>query len=239
MLFRSEKAFDLSMTLPMNAIESRAHRAVQRISSVSLPDSPGVVRRAIEQFNQQIHASQNQRVQQQRQGCSRQASRTSDVFDESMIESQYARHNNKQRNLECAMLFCGLDLIQLNKSSVSNWSDTQISSDLESEFHDDLEDVLRMSSSDLWDETDLATFPHTPDSAISDMESDWWLEQSLTDGTSHRYLHPTLIEKRRQLKHVESKQKEKLEQLHVKLERLRTSAKKVKKSKRANSSSVN
>lgn len=138
----------------------------------------------------------------------------------------YARQTTKQRNLKCAMLFSGLDLIQMNRESSSNWSGTQISSDLESEFQDDLEDVLRNSSSDLWDEADMATLSPTPDSAISDMEYEWWSEQS--DPASYRYLHPTLVEKRRQLRHVESRQKAKMEmeQLQVKLEQLKLNLKK-------------
>lgn len=149
--------------------------------------------------------------------------------DTSSLESSWStgyqnyRQNSKQRNLKCAMLFCGLDLIQMNRASSSNWSGTQISSDLESEFQDDLEDVLRHSTSDLWDEADMATLSPTPDSAISDMEYDW-LEHS--DPSSYRYLHPTLVEKRRQLRHVESRQKEKMEQLQVKLEQLRLNLKK-------------
>ena len=124
-------------------------------------------------------------------------------------------------NLECAMLFSGLDLIRMNKSRGSQ--PTNPTSDLESEFQDDLEDVLKScSSSDAWSSED-AVLDHS-------IWSTGGLHSSNDDPSVSRYLHPTLVEKRRQLRHVNSKAKEKIDQLQIKLDQLKLQSKKKKRS---------
>jgi len=211
----AEARYESFMTLPIYS-----PLRVDTKQMYSLPSNPGLVQRAIANFNSQISSSQLNRM-------SDGFSPVQKLFDEFEVlspdsavdmlspkeASRLTRQNSKQKNLECAMLFCGLDLIQLNRASSSDWSDTQISTDLESEFQDDLEDVLR---ADCWLEDILST----PDSGIIDTGSEWWQNTDQADPTTSRYLHPTLVEKRKQLKRVESN-KEKLEQLQIKLDQLR------------------
>lgn len=58
-------------------------------------------------------------------------------------------NHNKQLSLECAMLFCGLELIQLNRSKSIDLvgGDSADPSDLEGEFHNSLRNVLQSCSS--------------------------------------------------------------------------------------------
>ena len=227
-----QRMFELSMTLPVredcfSPVAVRMRRQSRRHSSYSLPDSPGIVQRAIAQFNSQIASSQQQRLSclspMERLFSSDYASADSSV-NGSVSSHDFIRNNSKQRNLECAMLFCGLDLIQMQRASSSEWSDTHLSTDLESEFQDDLEDVLRQSK---WDseEPSVTLSPTPADSAFGDSaETECWFTEEQADPVTRRYLHPTLIEKRKQLRRVESRQKEKLEQLQQKLEQLRITA---------------
>lgn len=230
-----QRMFELSMTLPVVDTQStidelypptgvRMRRQSRRLSSYSLPDNQGVVQRAIAQFNSKISSSQQQRYSclspMEKLFSSDYASADSSM-NGSVSSHDYLRQNSKQRNLECAMLFCGLDLIQMQRASSSEWSDTHISTDLESEFQDDLEDVLRQSK---WDSEEASvTLSPTPDSAFADADTECWFSAEQADPSTRRYLHPTLIEKRKQLRRVESRKKEKLEQLHQKLEQLRLS----------------
>lgn len=226
-----QRMFELSMTLPvredcLTPVAARIRRLSRPHSSYSLPDSSGLVQRAIAQFNSQIATSQQQRLSclspMERLFSSDYASADSSM-NGSVSSHDYLRQNSKQRNLECAMLFCGLDLIQMQRASSSEWSDTHLSTDLESEFQDDLEDVLRQSK---WDseEASVTLSPTPADSAFSDADTDCWFTAEQADPVTKRYLHPTLIEKRKQLRRVESRQKEKLEQLQQKLEQLRITA---------------
>lgn len=227
--------FELSMTLPpgmhKQLIEPSSNYLVKSRrspmkQSYSLPERNGMVQRAIAQFNAQIMNSHGNRCQtaspRDHMLSSDYASGESSM-EGSLTNQQIERFSSKQRNLECAMLFCGLDLIQMHRASSSEWSDTNMSSmDMESEFQDDLEDVLRQSK---WT-SDEAPLSPAQDSAFGDLETEWWFSAEQADPTTRSYLHPTLVEKRKQLRRVESQQKEKIEQLHLKLEQLRLTAKK-------------
>lgn len=228
-----QQMLELSMTLPLaqhraadEGVKARrgSTRHLAAKQSHSLPDNIGIVQKAIAQFDAQISSSHRLRRSV--------VSPTDKLFSsgyasgESSCEGSLSSHNfvrrtSKQRNLECAMLFCGLDLIQMHRASSSEWSDTHMSTDLESEFQDDLEDVLRQSK---WNPEDCV-MPQTPDSVFSDLESDQWFAAENQDSATSRYLHPTLVEKRKQLRRVESRRKEKIEQLQIKLEQLRITTK--------------
>ena len=225
---------ELSMTLPLetqtqmmepnnNYMSSRKQSLVRQ--SFSLPDSPGIVQRAIAQFNSQIsssHSNRNLTTSPLEKLFSSGYASDGSSLEDSITSHQFVR----QRNLECAMLFSGLDLIQMQRASSSEWSDTNISSiDLESEFQDDLEDVLRQSQ---WNPEQTALSP-TQDSAFGDLDTtDWYFSAEPDDPAACRYLHPTLVEKKKQLRRVESRQKEKLELLQSKLEQLKLTTKKKK-----------
>lgn len=140
---------------------------------------------------------------------------SSHVSGKIMASSSYS----KCLNLECAMLFSGLDLIRMNKSQSHNSQLTNPTSDLESEFQYDLEDVLKScSSSDSWPLDDVLS-----STSFNSMNTS---QSAYDDPSVSRYLHPTLVEKRRQLRHVSSKTKEKIEELQIKLDQLKLQSKK-------------
>ena len=224
----TEHALDTSVTLP---IIPQDETTINKLSH-SLPTAPGLVKNAIAQFNLQIVNSRGK-------------SNTTPIkwaFDDdalsvdsavdmsgtrSEIEQTKTRHrsstHHKQLNLECAMLFCGLDLIQLQKSRSAGY-DTTSASDLESEFQDDLEDVLRScSSSESW--LSLDEMALSPTHSLNEPNYEWWKYMDKSDPAS-RYFHPTLVEKRKQLRKVECRSKEKIEQLQQKLDQLRLQSKK-------------
>lgn len=218
-----EQLFELSTTLPhtpakecIDENNNNNNIALPKQASTryshSLPGTSGLVQKAIAQFNSQITSSQNHRMLG-KLSSSEYASEDSSATGSLTNSHRFVRKNS---TLECAMLFYGLDLIQIHRASSSEWGDTYISTDLESEFQDDLEDVLRQSEE--------VTLSPTPDSAFGDLENEWWFSEEQADPTTCRYLHPTLIEKRKQLRRVESRQKEKIEQLHLKLEQLKITA---------------
>jgi len=205
-----QQLLELSVTLPVgNTGNSQSKAATPRQLTVlchrhSLPNHHGKVQRAIAQFNAQIASSQFSRQAEHVSTIDKQFASGNSSMESSLTSHDFARHSNKQRNLECAMLFSGLDLIQIHRASSSELSDTYISTDLESEFQDDLEDVLReskLSSEDVMMSSET-------DSVFSDSSSDWWFSIEQSDPLACRYLHPMLVEKRKQLKRVE-----KLEQL--------------------------
>lgn len=234
----AEYAFDTSATLPI--IPQYDPHIIKQ--SLSLPDTPGLVRSAIERFNRQIMSS--------REARSRKVTTSKSVFDDdsSSIDSAvdlcsnrsdvdrtkldyegggHSRTNSsshiKQLSLECAMLFCGLDLIQVQKSN-SPCDDVTSAGDLESEFQGDLEDVLRScSSSESW--MSLDDIALSPTHSANEPDYEWWKYVDKSDPAS-RYFHPTLVEKRKQLRRVECRSKEKIEQLQQKLDQLRMQTKK-------------
>lgn len=221
----ADLSFELSMTLPISSYTG----VTPHKPSHSLPDTPGLVRSAIAQFNSQIknspYAENNDgKVRPWYTGdddCSSIDSAV-DVSSHNRVlrkRSHTTSTHSKQLNLECAMLFCGLDLIQMHKSKSTDWNDIRPSSDLESEFQDDLEGVLRScSSSESWISVEESAF--SPCSTGGDGHTEWWRHVDKTD-PANRYFHPTLIEKRRSLRRVESRTQEKLEQLQQKLDMLR------------------
>lgn len=238
--------FEVSKTLPpyRQSLEAnKEHLASRQLSTVkqsySLPENNGMVQRAVALFDSQISSSvssRNMTISSMDTLLNSDYASGESSMEGSFTEHQFARRSSKQRNLECAMLFCGLDLIQMHRASSSDWSDTQISSvDLESEFQDDLEDVLRQSKRNC---DDTGVLSPTQDSAFGDFESDLGFSAEQADASTCRYLHPTLVEKRKQLRRVESRQKEKLEQLQFKLEQLKLSAKRNSKKSRKKFASI-
>lgn len=228
----TELSYDTSMTLPIIPhYELLSHKQSQ-----SLPDAPGMVRRAIAQFNAQIISSREARGRKAGMPPFQLVQEDDAVSVDSAVDvSSYrsgvngvkgqrlrtSSNHNKQLNLECAMIFYGLDLIQVGKSKQgADNVFTKPTSDLESEFQDDLEDVLRScSSSESWMSIDdIGAL--SPTQSFNDYETEWWTYCDKTDPAS-RYFHPTLVEKRRQLRRVECRSKEKIEQLQVKLDQLR------------------
>ena len=93
----------------------------------------------------------------------------------SEIEQTKTRHrsltHHNQLNLECAMLFCDLVLIQLQKSRSAGYDATS-ASDLESEFQDNLEDVFRScSSSESW--LSLDEMALSPTHSLNEPNYEW------------------------------------------------------------------
>lgn len=233
--------YDNSMTLPIIP----HYELINHKQSQSLPDSPGMVRQAIAQFNSQIVNSREARDRKLGDAPTLQLVLDDDdsmSIDSAVDVSSYrsgvtgtsqgnrprkhsrsTSNHNKQLNLECAMLFYGLDLIQVGKSKHAN--DGQFhkpSTDLESEFQDDLEDVLRScSSSESWISMDEIGALSPAQSYYNDNDYEWWKYSSDKPDQTARYLHPTLVEKRRQLRRVECRSKEKIEQLQQKLDQLK------------------
>ena len=225
----TELSYDTSMTLPIIP----HYELLNHKQSHSLPDAPGMVKRAIAQFNSQIMSSRESRGRHARMPpiqlvLDDDVASIDSAVDVSSQRSEVKgqRHrtssnHSKQLNLECAMLFYGLDLIQLGKSKqAADGLFSKPTSDLESEFQDDLEDVLRScSSSESWLSMDEFG-ALSPTQSFNDCEHEWWKYCDKSDPAS-RYFHPTLVEKRRQLRRVECRSKEKIEQLQVKLDQLR------------------
>jgi len=226
-----ELTLDTSLTLP---IVPHYGQTVAK-QSFSLPEKTNLLRNAITQFNYQIISSRQEHDKKHSYSLT---TDDDDMSIDSAVDISNAKCNktflknqgvqnsslyNKQLNLECAMLFCGLDLIQLQKSKC----DTNPTSDLESEFQDDLEDVLRScSSSESWvTPEDIAL---SPSCSMNEPEHEWWKHIDKSD-PANKHFHPTLVEKRRQLRRVEVK--EKIEQLQQKLDQLRIQTKKRTKSK--------
>lgn len=229
--YEAEHSVDTSMTLP---IVRHGDSSPNKLA-YSLPDTPGLVRNVIAQYNSQIVNS--------REIHSRKLSSTTWAFEDDALSidsavdmsgtrserDQYKfRHSrttshSKQLNLECAMLFSGLDLIQMQRTKLPGQDTTSVS-DLESEFQDDLEDVLKScSSSGSW--LSLDEIALSPSHSLNEPDYEWWKFVDKSDPAS-RYFHPTLVEKRRQLKKVECRSKEKIEQLQQKLDQLRLQTKK-------------
>lgn len=158
---------------------------------LSLPGNLDLTRQALEQFSHEITKS---KLTKDIDACSSSDS----AVDLSMQDSI---SHNKQLNKECAMLFTGLDLISMNRlKSRSNDNEA-----LENQFQDDLEDVLRScSSSDSW---------------VSEDHRSHMCDRVEEEKMSKHHLNKTLLDKRRQLRHVEGKAK--MEQLQIQLDRLK------------------
>lgn len=229
----AQHAFDNSITLPLIPPTENSRNK----QSQSLPIcSPGLVNEALTQFNYQILNSCDKRDKKLAPLAwtldDDNLSMDSAVdMNSNQSESNIPKqsNHNKQLSLECAMLFCGLDLIQLQKTKFPTTAGQNASvtsaSDLESEFEGDLEDVLRSCSpSESWMSLDELAL--SPTRSFDELDYEWWKHTDKSDSAA-RYFHPTLVEKRRQLRRVECLNKEKkIEQLQQKLDLLRMQTRK-------------